>query len=76
MITLLTLSILCLISIPILWVVLVLLSVPIALFWALLPWLLRLSAVVLFIRALMDRPFQAESLLPAAMAFGLSRVLR
>ncbi len=76
MITLLTLSLICLVSIPILLVSMALLSIPLAIIFSLLPWLLRLAAVVLLIRALMDQPFHLESLIPAAIAFGLSVLLR
>ena len=75
MITLLTLSLVCLVSIPILLVSMVLLSIPFAIIFGLLPWLLRLAAVVLLIRALMEHPFRMESLIPAAIALGLSILL-
>lgn len=76
MITLLTLSLICLIAIPILLVSMVLLSIPFAIIFGLLPWLLRVACVILLIRALMEHPFRLESLIPAAIAFGLSVLLR
>ena len=73
MITLFTLSLLCLAVILVLGVVLTILSVP---FLGLLPWLLRIAAAVLLIRGLLDHPFRWENLIPAAVAFGLSVLLR
>lgn len=76
MLSLLTLSLLCLISIPALLVFTLLFSIPLALAMAILPWLLRLAGVVLLLRGLMERPFHLDALLPAALAFGLSFLLR
>lgn len=76
MISLLALSLLCLASIPILFVITLLFSIPLAIAMAFLPWLLRLAAVLLLFRALLDQPFRLEALLPAAVAFGLSLLLR
>ena len=76
MISLLALSLLCLASIPVLFVFTLLFSIPLAIVMAFLPWLLRLAAVLLLLRALLDQPFRLESLLPAAVAFGLSLLLR
>ena len=61
MITLFTLSLLCLAVILVLGVVLT--------------WLLRIAAAVLLIRGLLDHPFRWENLIPAAVAFGLSVLL-
>lgn len=76
MITLFTLSLACLVLILVLFVVMTILSVPFLIIMSILPWLLRLASVVLLIRALLDRPFRWESLIPAAIAFGLSVLLR
>lgn len=76
MLTLLAWSLICLVSIPVVLVSMVLLSIPFAIIFALLPWLLRLAAVVLLIRAFLDQPFRLESLVPAAIAFALSVLLR
>ena len=65
MITLFTLSLLCLAVILVLGVVLTILSVP----------FLRIAAAVLLIRGLLDHPFRWENLIPAAVAFGLSVLL-
>lgn len=75
MLSLLTLSLLCLVALPVLVLGMVLLSVPFLVIWAVLPWLLRIVAVVLLLRALLDRPFQPSSLVPAAIAFLLSVAL-
>ena len=75
MLSLLTLSILCLIALPILVVGMMLLSIPFLVIMAV-PWLLRITAVVLLFRALLDRPFQLSSLIPAAIALLLSMVFR
>ena len=75
MLSLLTLSLLCLIALPILVLSMVLLSVPFLVILAVLPWLLRIVAVVLLLRALLERPFQLSSLVPAAIAFLLSVIL-
>ena len=75
MITLLTLSLFCLVAVPILFVAMTLLSIPMIIIMGILPWVLRLSAVILLLRALIEKPFHAESLIPAAIAFGLSILL-
>lgn len=76
MLSLLTLSLICLVALPVLVLGMLLLSVPFLVIMAFLPWFLRIIAVVLLIRALLDRPFQLSSLVPAAIAFLLSVVLR
>ncbi len=58
MITLFTLSLLCLAVILVLGVVLTILSVPFLVILGLLPWLLRIAAAVLLIRGLLDHPFR------------------
>ena len=76
MLTLLTLSLFCLAAIPLLCVVLLLIGLPLAILLSLLPWLLRLAAVVLLVKGLLDQPFRLENLLPAAAALLLSVALR
>lgn len=76
MLSLLTLSILCLIALPVLVLGMMLLSIPFLVIIAVLPWLLRIAAVVLLFRALLDRPFHLSSLIPAAIALLLSMVFR
>lgn len=75
MLSLLALSLICLIALPVFLLGMVLLSVPFLVIMAVLPWLLRIIALVLLLRALLDQPFQFSSLLPAAIAFLLSLVL-
>ena len=76
MLSLLALSILFLIALPVLVLVMMLLSIPFLVIMAILPWLLRAAAVVLLFRALLDQPFQLSNLIPAAVALLLSLVLR
>ena len=76
MLTLLTLSLFFLAAIPVLCVVLLLIGLPLAILLSLLPWLLRLAAVVLLVKGLLDQPFRLENLLPAAAALLLSVALR
>lgn len=71
-----TLSILCLLGIIFLFVATAVLSVPVLIFMSFLPWLLRVAAVILLLKALMDKPFKWENLIPAAIAFGASILLR
>lgn len=75
MISLFALSLMCLIAIPILLVVMTLLSLPLLVILGLLPWLLRLAAVLLLVRALLERPFHTSALLPALVVFTLSVLL-
>ena len=75
MISLLALSLICLISIPGLMVAMILLAIPLTIILALLPWFLRLAAAILLIRARLERPFSFHSLVPAALLFGLSVLL-
>lgn len=79
MITLLTLSILCLVGVVVgsvlIGVVLTVVGLPLMILFALLPWFLRLAGVVLLVKGLLDRPFRWESLMPAALAFLASGIL-
>lgn len=70
-----TLSILCLAAVVIAVVVLAILSAPIALILGLLPWLLRLAAVVLLVKALLEKPSHWKNFMPAVGAFAASIVL-
>lgn len=80
MITLLTLTVLCLggvvVGSVLIALVLTLIGLPLAILFSLLPWLLRLAGVVLLIKGVLDQPFRWENLIPAALAFALSGVLR
>ena len=75
MITLFTLSLLCLAVILVLGVVLTILSVPFLVILGLMPCIMSISAAVLLIRGLLDHPVRWENLIPAAVAFGLSVLL-
>lgn len=79
MITLITLSIFCLVAVVaisiILAVVLTLIGLPLALLFSLLPWLLRAAGVVLLFKALCDKPVCWENFMPAVISFGLSWLL-
>ena len=75
MVTLLTLSLLCLGAVVLIPVVLAIVGLPFLLLMALLPWLLRIAGVVLLVKALLDRPTQWENFIPAILAFALSVVL-
>ena len=75
MLSLLTLSLIFLVAVPVVMIGLALLSVPFLVIMGLLPWLLRVAAVLLLLRALMEQPFQLSSLTPAAVAFLLSVLL-
>ncbi len=76
MLSLLALSLICLLLLPVLMLGMALLSIPFLVILGLLPWLLRVMAVILLIRALMEQPFHLVSLTPAAIAFLLSVLLR
>lgn len=76
MITLFTLSILCIVGMALLSVVLLLVGLPLAIFMSILPWFLRLAAVVLLVKGLLDRPFHWENLIPAAVALLASGLLK
>lgn len=53
-------------------VILTLVGLPLALLMGFLPWLLRVAAVVLAVKGLLDQPFQWKNLSPAAVALVLS----
>lgn len=76
MITLLALSLLCIVGVVLLTVVLLLVGIPLAILMGLLPWFLNLAAVVLLIKGLLDRPFCWENLYPAAGVLLLSALIR
>jgi hypothetical protein len=72
----LKLVIFCLAGVIIVPMVLALLSVPVAITLALLPWLLRVAGVVLTVKALLDKPIRWENFTPALGAFLLSAVIK
>lgn len=65
MITLLTLSIVCLVAVVLIFVVLAIIGLPLLLLLGLLPWLLRIAGVVLLVKALFDKPVKWENFMPA-----------
>ena len=75
MITLLTLSIVCLVAVVLIFVVLAIIGLPLLLLLGLLPWLLRIAGVVLLVKALFDKPVKWENFMPAIIAFVLSAIL-
>lgn len=75
MMTLLTLSVICMVAVVFFFVVLTLIGLPLMLMLALLPWLLRIAGVVLLFRALFEKPVQWENFVPAVGAFVLAAVL-
>ena len=80
MITLLTLSILCVVGVALvsvaLLLVLTLIGLPLAILFGLLPWFLNLAAVVLLVKGLLDRPFRWENLIPAGAALLCAGLLK
>lgn len=75
MVTLLMLSIFCLVAGVVLTVVLSLIGLPLMLLLGLLPWILRIAGVVLLLKALFMQPTKGENFIPAVTAFVLSVVL-
>lgn len=75
MITLLTLSVICLVAVILIPVVLALIGLPLMLLLGLLPWLLRAAGVVLLLKAIFQQPVKWENFLPAVGAFVLAAVL-
>lgn len=76
MFSLLTLFLFFLVALPVLLLFALIFSVPLFLFMAFLPWILRLFAFILLLRALFDHPFHTPSLLPALLLFGVSLLLQ
>lgn len=72
MITLLTLSILCLVGVVLFCVIFAIIGLPLMLIFGLLPWVLRAVGVVLLLKALFDKPVRWENFIPAVIAFVLA----
>ena len=68
MVTLFTLGIICLAAVILIPVILFLVGLPFLLLMGLLPWLLR-------IKALLDKPTRWENFMPAVVAFALSLLI-
>ena len=79
MFTLFALTLLCLAGVAAISVVvalvLTLIGLPLAILFSMLPWLLRLTGIVLLVKGLLDRPFPPENLLPAVGAIAASWLL-
>lgn len=75
MVTLLMLSVFCLVAGVVLTVVLSLIGLPLMLLLGLLPWILRIAGVILLLKALFMQPTKGENFIPAVTAFVLSVVL-
>ena len=80
MLTLFTLTLLCLAGVAVgsvlIALVLALIGLPLAILLSLLPWLLRLAGAVLLVKGVLDQPFRWENLLPAALAFAASAAVK
>ena len=75
MVTLLSLSVICLVAVILIPVVLLIIGLPLMLLLGLLPWLLRVAGVVLLLKAIFQQPTKWENFLPALAAFVLSAVI-
>ena len=53
-----------------------LIGLPFAILFGLLPWFLNLAAVVLLVKGLLDRPFRWENLIPAGAALLCAGLLK
>ncbi len=75
MITLITLSIVCLAAVILIPICLTLIGLPLLLLLELLPWLLRVAGVILLLKAIFQKPVKWENFLPALAAFLSATVL-
>ena len=75
MVTLLSLSVICLVAVILIPVVLSIIGLPLMLLLGLLPWLLRVAGVGLLLKAIFQQPTKWENFLPALAAFVLSAVI-
>lgn len=75
MITLLSLSVICVVVVVAISLILAVIGLPLMILFAVLPWMLRVAGVVLLVKALLDKPLRWESFVPAAAAFLLAWVL-
>ena len=75
MVTLLSLSVICLVAVILIPVVLSIIGLPLMLLLGLLLWLLRVAGVVLLLKAIFQQPTKWENFLPALAAFVLSAVI-
>ena len=71
MVTLFTLTVICVVAVILIPIVLTIIGLPLMLLLGLLPWLLRVAGVVLLLKAIFQQPVKWENFLPAVGAFVL-----
>ena len=72
MVTLFTLTVICVGAVILIPIVLTIIGLPLMLLLGLLPWLLRVAGVVLLLKAIFQQPVKWENFLPAVGAFVLA----
>lgn len=72
MVTLFTLTVICVVAVILIPIVLTIIGLPLMLLLGLLPWLLRVAGVVLLLKAIFQQPVKWENFLPAVEAFVLA----
>ena len=72
MVTLFTLTVICVVAVILIPIVLTIIGLPLMLLLGLLPWLLRVAGVVLLLKAIFQQPVKWENVLPAVGAFVLA----
>jgi len=72
MVTLFTLTVICVVAVILIPIVLTIIGLPLMLLLGLLPWLLRVAGVVLLLKAIFQQPVKWENFLPAVGAFVLA----
>ena len=72
MVTLFTLTVICVVAVILIPIVLTIIGLPLMLLLGLLPWLLRGAGVVLLLKAIFQQPVKWENFLPAVGAFVLA----
>lgn len=68
MVTLFTLTVICVVAVILIPIVLTIIGLPLMLLLGLLPWLLRVAGVVLLLKAIFQQPVKWENFLPAVGA--------
>ena len=64
MVTLFTLTVICVVAVILIPIVLTIIGLPLMLLLGLLPWLLRVAGVVLLLKAIFQQPVKWENFLP------------
>lgn len=75
MVTLITLSVICLVAVIIIPICLTLIGLPLLILLEFLPWLLRVAGVILLLKAIFQKPVTWENFLPTLAAFVAAAVL-